>query len=279
MIISSIVLPSVPLVMHRNDKTVFLESKAHKYDSTLLLNSARIIDFRLQSFNIEDYKIALVKDRPGIQIVFVSDDNYNRSKELLTHKGDLKFVQVVKRDEALKTILDLNISNELIFNSLASEEQEIVIGKYNVEEQQSIHLFIEKHKELFLNNGLLLAWSNIPYENGNRSLYALNLSSVLDINEYVKSAKTQKPENNGNEVFVELTKNGGEKLKTYTHENLNKNVAIVLDNQVYFAPLVKQTISHGKFIISGQFSDAESMLLKTIILSGEIPLEFNLINQ
>lgn len=278
LIISSIVLPSVPAVMHRNDKTVFLESKDSKFDSAALVNSAHILDFRLKNLNIEDYKITLVKDRPGIQIVFDSDNNYNKSKELLTHKGDLKFVQAINRVEALKILSELNISDELINTSSISKEHIPYIGKYNPEEQHSVNVYIDKHKQLLLNKGLLLTWSNKADENGNLLLYALNFNSNLDINGYVKSARTQKSINSGNEVFVEMSKIGGEKLEVFSSDNLGKNVAIVLDDQVYFAPMVKESISQGKFIISGKFSDSESLLLETIIRSGEIPLDFNIIN-
>jgi len=56
-------------------------------------------------------------------------------------------------------------------------------------------------------------------------------------------------------IDLQMTARGAEKLQQMTGDNINKFLAIVIDDAVFSAPRVMQTISEGKVSISGDFSE------------------------
>jgi RNA polymerase sigma factor (sigma-70 family) len=59
-------------------------------------------------------------------------------------------------------------------------------------------------------------------------------------------------------ISVEFSDVGKELFAQITKENLNKRLAIVLNGQLYSAPVIRSEISGGKAQISGSFSEAEA---------------------
>ena len=65
-----------------------------------------------------------------------------------------------------------------------------------------------------------------------------------------------------------------------TARNMNKPVAFVMDDKVYSAPQIKDTISHGKISLTGGgFSRTEIGKLVAIISSGPVPLKFTIVSK
>src|SRR3989344_524197 len=56
------------------------------------------------------------------------------------------------------------------------------------------------------------------------------------------------------QVTVDFTSDGGQKFSEITGRNIQKQVAIVLDNQIVSAPVVQEAISGGTAVISGNFT-------------------------
>jgi SecD/SecF fusion protein len=53
--------------------------------------------------------------------------------------------------------------------------------------------------------------------------------------------------------------------------DVGRQLAIILDGQLYSAPVIKEPIPNGKAIISGDFSYAEGALLRNILNAGSLP--------
>jgi preprotein translocase subunit SecD len=77
----------------------------------------------------------------------------------------------------------------------------------------------------------------------------------------------------GGEVYVALEFNGeGARIfDRVTAENVNRRIAIVLDNTVYSAPVVRERISGGKASITGGFSPDEAKDLSIVLRAGALP--------
>ena len=60
------------------------------------------------------------------------------------------------------------------------------------------------------------------------------------------------------EIDVEFSPEGKELFAAITKENINKRLAIVLNGQLYSAPVIRSEISEGKAQITGNFSEAEA---------------------
>jgi len=63
-----------------------------------------------------------------------------------------------------------------------------------------------------------------------------------------------------------------------TRKNLNKSIAVVLDNQVIYDPLVREEISNGSCIITGNFTAEELQYFSILGNNGELPVAFRIVN-
>jgi preprotein translocase subunit SecD len=72
-------------------------------------------------------------------------------------------------------------------------------------------------------------------------------------------------------VDIEFNSEGARLFDKITGENVGKRIAIVLDNTVYSAPVVKDRISGGKAQISGGFTMDEASDLAIVLRAGALP--------
>jgi preprotein translocase subunit SecD len=86
--------------------------------------------------------------------------------------------------------------------------------------------------------------------------------------------------NTGNPVVgLEFNTEGTKKFSDITTRNVGKPVAIFLDNFLITAPMVKEPITSGKAVISGEFSIEEAKKLSIQLNAGALPVPIKLIEQ
>lgn len=78
--------------------------------------------------------------------------------------------------------------------------------------------------------------------------------------------------NDTNIVYLEFTAEGTELFAEATEANIGKTIRIVMDGEELQAPQVTDPITTGTCSISGEFSEAETEQLATLIRLGEMPL-------
>jgi preprotein translocase subunit SecD len=76
-----------------------------------------------------------------------------------------------------------------------------------------------------------------------------------------------------------FNKEGGKLFDKFTGDNVNKNLAIVLDGIVHSAPVIKSRISGGSGIIEGSFTLEEARNLAIILRAGALPAPVNIIEK
>ncbi|HOJ43462.1 MAG TPA: protein translocase subunit SecD, partial [Syntrophorhabdaceae bacterium] len=77
--------------------------------------------------------------------------------------------------------------------------------------------------------------------------------------------------NNEPYVAIEFNSEGARIFDKITAENVGKRIAIILDNTVYSAPVVKERISGGKASITGGFTMDEAKDLAIVLRAGALP--------
>ena len=73
------------------------------------------------------------------------------------------------------------------------------------------------------------------------------------------------------EVTMQMNSDGARRWSQLTHNNINKAVAIVLDDAVYSAPRVNQQIDGGNSSITGNFTIQDTKDLANTLNSGKMP--------
>lgn len=84
-----------------------------------------------------------------------------------------------------------------------------------------------------------------------------------------------------NEPYVALTfdQKGGRLFERVTAENVNKRLAIVLDNNVYSAPVINDRISGGSASITGRFTMEDARDLAIVLRAGALPAPVKIIEE
>jgi preprotein translocase subunit SecD len=72
-------------------------------------------------------------------------------------------------------------------------------------------------------------------------------------------------------VSIEFDGEGARRFERITAENVGKRLAIVLDNTVYSAPVIRERISGGQAQITGSFTIEEARDLAIILRAGALP--------
>ncbi len=72
-------------------------------------------------------------------------------------------------------------------------------------------------------------------------------------------------------VSLDFNRKGGQIFAKITTENVNKRLAIVLDNIVHSAPNIEEPITGGSAQITGSFTDEEAHDLAIVLRAGALP--------
>lgn len=80
-------------------------------------------------------------------------------------------------------------------------------------------------------------------------------------------------------IGMDMTSEGARKWKKMTGSNINRNIAIVVDNAVYSAPNVQTEISGGSSQITGTFTQEEATDLSNILKIGKLPASATIVEE
>jgi len=87
------------------------------------------------------------------------------------------------------------------------------------------------------------------------------------------------PTNNQPVVYMEMNSDGSADWARITGANINKQIAIVLDNVVYSAPVVRSKITGGSSQIEGMANIQEAKLLEIVLKAGALPAPLTIIEE
>ena len=82
-----------------------------------------------------------------------------------------------------------------------------------------------------------------------------------------------------NDPYVSITfdSKGGQEFERITGENVKKRMAVVLDNNIYSAPVIQERISGGRAQITGSFTTQEANDLAIVLRAGALPAPLKIV--
>jgi preprotein translocase subunit SecD len=80
-------------------------------------------------------------------------------------------------------------------------------------------------------------------------------------------------------VALEFSPEGAKRFSQVTEQNIERQLAIVLDGVVQSAPVIRSRIPDGKAIIEGNFTPEDSKLLKTVLQAGALPAPLQVVEE
>ncbi len=103
-----------------------------------------------------------------------------------------------------------------------------------------------------------------------RTPYLLK-KQILMTGDDIVDARIQ-PDNTGRMIIaMEFNRTGARQFERITGEHVRERLAIVLDNRIYSAPVIKDRISGGSAIIEGMFTPEEAHDLALVLRAGSLP--------
>lgn len=238
----------------RGGTHLLLELDASKLDPSVdiadALDRAReIIRNRIDQYGVTEPLIARQGDRwIVVQLPGIKDPQ--RAKELVGKTALLEF-RLVDDGPALNNILD------------ALREKGATADE------------ISKYPEI-----AKMVPAGYGFYPGKEDRYYLLKSSSELTGAYLVNAKVELGGQYGYpHVSLEFNKDGAKIFARVTDENVEKNLAIVLDGVVQSAPVIRSRIPDGKAIIEGNFATEEAKLLATVLRAGALPAPVRIIEE
>ena len=146
-----------------------------------------------------------------------------------------------------------------------------------------MRLLEKKEIQDLIPTDVAFAWGNKPdfVEKGEKiyQIYIMKKEPELTGGVIVNARSNIDPQNNTPIVTMEMSSDGAADWARITGANVNKRIAIVLDNVVYSAPVVRGKITGGNSEIEGMANVQEAKLLEIVLKAGALPAPLKIIEE
>ena len=255
---------------------ILIQSADKNITSAALSQSATIFTARLKEFSSEKFELKVIPGKKQIQVVLADGWDLKAVEDLLTHQGSLSFYATYNR-ESFSELLKGDTHLFSLLKADGPDHSMAVIGCATAPEVEKVNEYL---KTVSLSGKCKFAWS-ASSEDANFCLYALRLEGekgALLTGSDVESAKSGQDKASGiNELGIVFKKPAVQLWAYATRRNINKAIAIVLDNRVLYAPVLRDAIEGGKCSITGNFTQAEVRYFAALCNNGELPVNFKIV--
>ena len=270
------------------DEEIFILKQILKSKlSSKLLSSTEIIRNRIDALGVTE---PLIQTKGVNQIIveLAGIKDTSRAESLIQNTGKLEFIVVKDNTKTWARIIDKIdsiLDSSQSFSKLLKFDRTAGLTPYLFVEnsdKQRIDLILKNQKvNNFLKESQFLWGVKDEEINGYTALYLLNRYIELTGNEIRSPKAEQYPidHQNSGEWYITLEFTNPTDFEEITEDNINKFLAIILDNEVKMAPRINQKISQGHAQISGSFTSKEAKDIEAILIAGELPARINIASQ
>lgn len=260
----------------KNNETIILQASNTTISPIDLKMSGNIMRSRLKDIGVNEVELKLIPEKSQISLN-ISNKHVDIPAYLLTQKGEIEFYEVYNREMLLKLFQENNELFQIINSIEPVIENSSELGC--IDQKESINI-LRKLNSVSGNVKCKFIASYLA-TNSKKCVYAINAFS--DISKSI----------NGSDIeYIQLTNETGKlqeqiemqfkegavaKWSDLTANNINKGIAVCVDNEVFFTPILRTKIEGGKCVISGDFPTQQLKLFKAIGNSTALPMSFKII--
>ncbi len=259
-------------------------------------SSTNVLRTRIDQFGVVAPNIQELEKDGQILLELPGVKEHDRVRELLKSSANLEFYETTQfneiapmlqaLDNALRT--DTTGNGKGLFDyflQVGNPYRPISVGSATETARDTIDAILASNvAKGILPSNLKLAWEFKPEivqvddsVRGKRNLSIYQLVALKTSNgkpalsgDVIISATSDYEAMNGNYVSMNMKPEAARQWARITAANLNKPVAIVLDNQVYSSPNVNSVIEGGRSQITGNFTTDEAKDLANVLKSGKM---------
>ena len=237
----------------------------------------------------------LGSNRLVVELAGISD--VSRAKEYIQQTADFE-LSLVKKQNEYSDMLS-NIKKYMSTHSISTPNIDSLMIPDNSSEgylvdennvQKFIKFFSTEEIIQFIKSGNKIVWDNeilIFSEDLNDHQRQLRRTYLVSSNPAISGGMIQTPKavvsEMGNDnagqwvVNLDMTREGRLKWSKFTGNNINRQVAIILDDKVFMAPFIRDKISRGGTQISGFSNMQEAKDIASVLKAGELPAPIKII--
>lgn len=265
-------------------------------------NSAtNVLRNRIDQFGVVSPNIQVLQGKDGqILLELPGVKDHDRVRTLLERSANLEFYETFTADQVMPSLMrlaqtaaadsTLNVAPlAALLNQQAAYGATMGYAPDARAMAQINEILASPAARATLNPDLKLRWAVKPtirtdaegHEvNYGYALYALKTNGgrpALD-GKAVSDATSNYDPLRGNEVSMRMNSEGARNWARITGQNINRQVAIVLDDVVYSAPNVNDKIEGGSSSITGDFTIEEARDLANVLKSGRMDAKVSIIS-
>jgi preprotein translocase subunit SecD len=275
-VIISITLTSGIQKAGRSTKSITLQSTNKNIDPVALNKSAEIITERLKLFGISTAEVKVSADKQQLKVFIPDNTDISDIEGLVTSKGDLAFYETFTHSEITDLLKPDNQLFKLLDQDNMKSPSDPRVGCTKADNLKKTDEYL--HSFIPVKN-CKLNWGSETKKSG-YCLFALKtkedgkpLLTRLDI-ETVKIAKTSDMQ--GVKIQIKLKQGAASIFAEATRNNINKSIAVVIDDRVISWPRVQDAIEGGEIEVTGDFTENEANYFPVIFNTEQLPQSFKI---
>ncbi|ROI08910.1 protein translocase subunit SecD [Chryseobacterium sp. H3056] len=251
-----------------------------------------VIRTRIDKMGVTQPNVQRVPGTGRISVEMPGSKDIDRVKKMLATSAKLQFWEVQTVQEAIPYLQQLSTVVPLKADSIGVPKNTDLMSMLQLNTLRSSGVGNVKLSDTAAVNKILnstvakdlrpanikytqFMWGYKPESNdpNNLTLYAIrgNINQKAPVDGAVESARVNYDEMGRVVVDMQMDSKGSKDWKAMTAKNVNKSVAVTLDNVVYTAPNVVNEIPNGRTQISGNFSQEEAQDLVNVLGAGKLP--------
>lgn len=290
----------------RGEKADAVEAALKQEVKDRVSSSTNVLRSRIDQFGVVAPNIQELEKDGQILLELPGVKEHDRVRELLKSSANLEFYETMTMNEWQGALAQLDAalradstSNGMglsgYFLQMGNQYNPIVVGTSTAANRAAIDsIMASPLAKRYLPGNLKLAWEVKPQTaeftdtvTGKKrtidlyTLIALKTSNgKAALSGDVVTSATSDFDNmqGGNYVSMNMKPDAARQWARITAANLEKQVAIVLDDQVYSAPRVNSVIEGGSSSITGDFTTDEAKDLANVLKSGKMAAKVDIIS-
>ena len=256
--------------------SILIQCTDKNVTSVLLSQSAKIISDRLKGFSSAKFAVSVIPEKNQIQVVLTDTWDLIATENLIIQKGTLAIYETYN-PKSLTDLLNGDIHLYSLLNTNKTTDYGTKIGCTSVSEVKKVKDYLNT---LGLDQKCKFVWDQNPDGSG-ECLYALKINrkkgALLVKSDIGNVQSSQSDSSKINVIEIRIKETAVQLWAEATKRNIGHAIAIVMDNHILAAPIVRSVITGGKCTISGNFTQTEAKSIASLANNGELPVNFSVV--
>ena len=256
--------------------TILIESTDTKISKNALTESAGIISARLNDFCTGKIEVTVIPGKNQLQVAGINESDILVAEKLMTQQGKIEFYRAYDQVE-LSGILKGDTQLFSMLNTTEVKDSYSRVGCTSLSKIEKVNQFLTSKEPM---QKCRFVWGEFT-DSTEVCLYGLKVDKnnvpMLTGKDFESATYKQDQAAKFWQSDFSFKKPAVKLWSEITKQNINHAIAIVIDNHVICAPVIRSVIESGKCSITGNFTETDVRLFAAFGNHGELPASFRVV--